>query len=261
LTQLAAGRPGKRAQKKILDPNVPLHQQLFTLLEREIVDGLWVGRNDFPGEHELAETYGVSSITSRRVLDRLVADGLIDRGRGRRPRVTYVPMRTTQTAGSAIFPLEGRPYKYESRSVGTDIAVAEACDAFGVPHGSNLWQLSRLRRFNGRPHSVTHNAQLPSLGERHARKSLETLPMVSVLDKAGITIAELHRKIGVARPTLSAAASLGISVNDVTLVYTHILKAPKNETIEWLRIYMHPDEPSPIEVMDFQTGAWTTTIP
>jgi GntR family transcriptional regulator len=251
----------KRSHRKALDPNIPLHQQLFTLLEREIVDGLWVGRTDFPGEHELAENYGVSSITSRRVLDRLVEDGLIDRGRGRRPRVTYVPMRTTQKSASAIFPLTGRPYKYEILSVGTDIAAAEACDAFGLPHGSQLWQLSRLRRFAGRPHSVTHNAQLPSLGERHARKSLETLPMVAVLDKAGVTIAELHRKIGVARPPLSVASSLGISVNDATLVYTHILKAPKDETVEWLRIYMHPDEPSPIEVMDFQTGAWTTTIP
>ena len=249
------------AQRKALDANVPLHQQLFTLLEREIVDGLWVGRSDFPGEHELADIYGVSSITSRRVLARLVSDGLIERGRGRRPRVTYVPMRTTPQAASVIFPMTGRPYKYEILSIGTDIAAAEACDAFGLPHGSRLWQLSRIRRVNGRPHSVTHNAQLPSLGERHARKSLMTLPMVAVLDKAGVTIAELHRKIGVARPPLAVAASLDISVNNNTLVYTHVLIGARDETIEWLRIYMHPDEPSPIEVMDFKTGAWTTTIP
>jgi len=39
----------------------------------EILDGLWIGRHDFPSERDVAERFGVSVITSRAALDRLEA--------------------------------------------------------------------------------------------------------------------------------------------------------------------------------------------
>ncbi len=58
-------------------------------------------------------------------------------------------------------------YRYEVLESAVRIAPADACSAFGEPAGSELWQCSRLRRYGGRPHSVTHNAQRPELGLRH----------------------------------------------------------------------------------------------
>src|SRR5258705_13882261 len=90
----------------LLDPNIPMHYQLYIQLRMEILDGLWASRTDFPGEEELANQCKVSVITSSKALARLVEDGLIRRERGRRPTVSFdtsaVP---TLRSPSTIFPI------------------------------------------------------------------------------------------------------------------------------------------------------------
>ncbi|MGW0581318.1 GntR family transcriptional regulator [Streptomyces sp. NPDC002920] len=49
----------------VLNPDVPMQQQIYRQLKAEILDGLWVGRTDFPGERELAERFNVSVVTAR----------------------------------------------------------------------------------------------------------------------------------------------------------------------------------------------------
>ena len=248
--------------QNLLNPNIPIHQQLYTLVRNEILDGLWVASESFPGERELAERYGVSVITSRKVLDRLVQEGLVDRGRGRRPRVTHAPDATLASAPAAIFPLRAvEPYAYEVLSVGVRPAPAQACDAFGLPHGSGLWQLSRLRRFEGRPHSVTHNAQRCELGERHDPALLAMRPMGRILEKAGVRLGQLRRRIGVALPPAEVAGPLGLSVQDACLLYTIVLSDTAGQPVEWVRIYVNPAESVPEEVLDLQTFVWEGPAP
>ena len=52
------------------DATVPLHHQVYLQLRCEIGDGLWADRK-FPGEHEVANQFGVSVITARAALERL----------------------------------------------------------------------------------------------------------------------------------------------------------------------------------------------
>src|SRR5258707_8505936 len=85
----------------LFDPNISLHHQIYQQMRTEILDGMWVGRDDFPGEEELAARYGVSVITSRKSLGRLVEEGLVERGRGRRPRATYEPRAPQVQIGRA----------------------------------------------------------------------------------------------------------------------------------------------------------------
>ena len=82
-----------------------------------------------------------------------------------------------------IFPISTTPHKDKALWRGIDIAPAKVCDAFRLPYGSKLRQLSRLRRFEGRPHSVTYNTQLPELGQRHPVKDLNSLPMSEILKR------------------------------------------------------------------------------
>jgi GntR family transcriptional regulator len=238
---------------KLVNPNIPLNEQLYVLLRNEILDGLWAGRDGFPGEQELAAQFGISVITSKRVLERLEADRLIERGRGRRTQVIG-GARPRRRAGPAIFPLGKRTFQYKVLWSGIGVGWAEACDAFGLPHGSQLWQLKRLRLFEKRPHSVSYNAQLPSLGERHAKSDLSKLPMGDILRRAGQTPTRLVRRNSVSLPPIDVAQNLRISLQDPTLVYTFTLQDPNGIAIEWVRIYVHPEEPSPEEVIDFATG-------
>jgi len=243
----------------LLDPNVPIHQQLYLLLRNEILDELWVQGQAFPGEQEVADRYGVSVVTSRKALDRLCAEGLVERGRGRRPRVTHTPPPARSAAPPAIFSQKlADRYAYEVMSVGIGPAPGEACRTFNLTPGSPLWQLKRLRRFEGRLHSVTHNAQSPERGARHDTTMLAQLAMGQILAGEGVKLGRLTRRIGVALAPVEVAGPLGISVHDSCLLHTMILSDTEGAPVEWLRIYLHPQETAPEEMFDLRSSRWET---
>lgn len=241
----------------LLHAGIPMQHQIYIQLKMEILDGLWVGRSDFLGEEELAAKFNVSKITSRGALKRLVAEGLIRRERGRRPVVTYDPRAAKPLVSApAMFPLGPRYFKYKILSTGVTNVPAEACAAFDLQPGSRLWNCSRLRLFEGRPHSVTLNVQTLEFGSQHLDEDLETMPMPLLLARAGRKPTRLHRRLGVALPSMEVARSLSISLQDSTLVYTYTLFDEKEEIIEWVRIHVHPQEPAPLEKMNLVQGTW-----
>lgn len=249
------------ATQVAFDPAVPLHHQVYLHLRREIADGLWQGRDDFPGEREVAERFGISVITSRAALDRLADDGWIERRRGRRPRILY----RIESAGDPV-PEAGpsmvefgpfRPYAYRVLLAETQIAPAEACAAFGVPAGEQLWQCMRSRSVGSKPHSVSHNVQEPAVGEQHTMEELEQEPMVPLLTSAGHTIHRLRRRFGVVYSPALVTEALGLTIAEQVLVATFTLHRPDDSVLEWVRIYLHPDQSTPEETMEFTTGTWS----
>jgi GntR family transcriptional regulator len=242
---------------KLLDPDVPMHHQIYMQLRNEILDGLWVGRPDFPGDEELAEQCNVSIITSRQALMRLAKEGLIRRERGRRPAISYDPNRAaTRNPAPTMLPVGAHPFAYTVLACGVTIVPAEACAAFSLPAGSQLWSCSRLRRFQGRPHSVSQSVQRPELGNQHSLDALGRLPMVEIVQSTGRKLSRLSRRLSVALPSANAARHLSISLQRPTLVYTYVLTDQEENVIEWVRIYVHPDEPSPFETMNLIEHTW-----
>jgi GntR family transcriptional regulator len=243
------------------DPAVPLHHQVYLHLRREIADGLWQGRDDFPGEREVAERLGISVITSRAALDRLAGDGWIERRRGRRPRILYriePAGDPSPEAGPSMFEFGPfRPYTYRVLLAETRIAPAEACAAFGVPAGERLWQCMRARSVDGKAHSVTHNVQQPDVGEQHTMDELEKEPMVQLLTRAGHPIHRLRRRFGVVHPPALVTEALGLTVAEQVLVATFTLHRPDDSVLEWVRVYLHPDQATPEETMEFTSGTWS----
>lgn len=238
---------------------IPLYHQIYKHLRAEFVDGAWVGRDDFPGEVELAKQFGVSVITSRKALDRLVADGYIERARGKRTRVLAQAGRdTTEQPPAIIQTTIGAPrdFTYQVLSRGVDVAPVEACQAFGVPAGSRLWLCSRLRTFRGRAHSVTLNAQRPELGERLTLAKLQKYPMTHLLREEGVRFSRLTRRISATLAPPQVARHLGVALNDPALVYTFTHHASTDEVLQWVRIWVRHDEPSPDEVFSYETGTW-----
>ncbi|MFM0045588.1 MULTISPECIES: GntR family transcriptional regulator [Paraburkholderia] len=247
----------------LFDPDVPLHHQIYQQMRSEILDGVWVGRDDFPGEEDLATRFDVSVITSRRALMRLADEGLVVRERGRRPRATFEPSRVGRPGKSpVVFPIgPQRPYVYRVIEIENRVASAEACAVFGLHYGDSLWHCSRLRLFEGRPHSVVLNVQRKAVGERHSNKQLETLPMNQILMSEGFKLGVIKRKVAGRLPGPLVAEQLGISMQTVILVYTFVLTDDTESPLEWVQISLHPDDEPPLEVFDLRTGsAWTTDI-
>lgn len=244
------------------NPSVPLHHQIYLQLRREIADGLWSGRSDFPGEREVAELFNASVITSRSALDRLSAEGWIRRQRGKRPSVIHQPSAGSAAPRPDLMPVgRGRPYSYEVLFAEVRIAPAEACAAFDLESGSSLWQCSRVRSFDGRPHSVTHNAQRPEVGELHDARGLSTRPMTSLLAKQGHTVATMRRRMSVGQAPPSATAALGITIAEPVLTITFTLHDAADGVIQWVRLYLHPEHATPEETMNIANGTWSAAEP
>lgn len=244
----------------MLDTDVPLYHQIYLHLRAEIADGKWVGRDDFPGEIELAQQFGVSVITSRRALNRLAEDGYIDRGRGRRTRVLSKPAIPASSVPPALFQLSPgapRAFTYEVLSRGVDVAPAEACAAFGVNAGTKLWTCSRLRRYQGRAHSVTLNVQNIEVGQQLPLRKLQKEPMTQILRETGIRFSRLTRRISASLAPPHVATPLGLTLNDPTLVYTFMHHDDQNRVVQWVRIWVRSDEPGVTEEFNYATGVWS----
>jgi GntR family transcriptional regulator len=150
-----------------------------------------------------------------------------------------------------------RDYRYEVIFAGEAVAPLDACGAFGVAPGSILWQCSRLRRYENRPHSVTFNVQRPEVGRRHRPKALASRPMGAILESEGYVLAGIHREFRATLAPLVAAGHLGITVADPVLEAVFTVDDPDGNVLEWVRIYLHPGEHTPAEWMDLRTGAWS----
>lgn len=246
----------------VLDGDLPLHHQIYLHYRGEIEDGRWVGRDDFPGENDTARHFGVSVGTARKALDRLVSDGFIERARGKRTKVLRSPAKERADAVPAIMstvPTPARPFAYRVLSSGVAVAPSEACTAFGLPAGSELWMCTRLRLFKGRPHSVTLNAQPIELGRRIPQVRLKTSQMAQVLLEAGVSFAKLRRRVSASLAPAHVARHLGLTLNDPTLVYTFTNHDQSDQVVQWVRIWVRPDEPSPEEVFSYETRTWTVS--
>jgi GntR family transcriptional regulator len=247
---------------EVLDADVPLYHQIYLHLKAEIADGRWVGRDDFPGEVEVARQFGVSVITSRKALNRLVDDGYIERARGKRTRVVRIPDTNPRGGVPAIMTTESkapRSFSYRVLARGVEIAPVEACMAFGLPAGARLWLCSRLRSFNGRPHSVTLNAQPISLGKLLPLAKLQKLPMTQILRDTGVTFSTLRRRVSASLAPPDVARHLRLTLNDATLVYTFTHHDASDAIVQWVRIWVRSDEPSPDEVFSYATKTWSAS--
>jgi GntR family transcriptional regulator len=240
------------------DTDVPLHHQVYVQIRREIADGVWQGK-PFPGELDLASRFGVSVVTTRAALGRLVREGWIERSRGRGTRVV-APPQARSAESPPLFPVgPHRPYQYRVLFADVGIAPAEACAAFGVPAGSPLWQCSRVRSYAGRAHSVTHNAQTPERGTRHTARRLATLPMGQVFAAEGIELGSLCRRVGAMHAPAGVAEHLGLTLADPVLVTTFTVHDVGGELLEWVRIFTGPEETGPEEHLDLRTGSWSAS--
>lgn len=245
-------------ERGVLSPDVPAHVQIYRQMRSEILDGLWIG-TQFPGERALAERFGVSAVTSRAALERLAAEGLVERRRGHGTVVIAEPSGAPQSPHLYMFPPPPtlpKDMKYSLIQSGVDIAPAAACAELGVPAGSRLWQATRLLSRGRQPFMVSHNVQRPEVGERHQVKRLKSLPMASILESEGVKLATLRRQIFVGTAPPLVARHLGISIETPALIFVLVLRDEGGKTIEWVRNFVHPDFAGPDEVRDLHTGHW-----
>ena len=149
-----------------LDKNlaVPLYHQLQRQLQAEIESGKWHADEQLPNEAKLAERFGVSKITVRQALQKLVDLGYIRREQG---RGTFITQRKFDERPRELtsFTEEMKRHRLVATSrVLSQIVVdadARAAHALGLPTRSPVYVLKRVRLSAGEPVSV-QTAHIPA---------------------------------------------------------------------------------------------------
>ncbi|MFJ9127697.1 GntR family transcriptional regulator [Streptomyces sp. NPDC102340] len=142
--------PG-RAALEATDDRLPLHVRLRELLLDRIRTGEWTPATPLPGEIALADHYGVSKGTLRRVLGELVDQGLLERRRGdgtyvRRARLDQSLHRFFRHGSADDTLPDSRILQWE-----TGAASAEVAEHLELGADGEVLTLRRLRTRSGSP--------------------------------------------------------------------------------------------------------------
>ncbi|MFF3671189.1 GntR family transcriptional regulator [Microtetraspora malaysiensis] len=174
---------------KGLDPSsgLPLYLQVERALQQRIDDGEWLPGAQLPTEGELGKVYGVSRVTIRQALARLVDRGMLVREQGRGTFVRDTSL-TAGTRGVTSFTAElaGLGHRSGSQILEQRVVSASACDLpkeVGLGPADRLLLLRRLRTDSAKPVGV-QTALLP----------LDRFPGLDELDLGGRSLYETLRE-------------------------------------------------------------------
>ena len=145
-----------------LDPQSPQHLylQVSQGLARLIRSQRFPANAALPSERTLADKLGISRITARKAIDALVAEGLVERRHGSgnfiSPRLEQ-PLTRLSTFSEELSARGFIPRsKWLRRFIG--IAQAEEIVGFGLPAGSRVARLERVRLADDTPMAVEFSA-------------------------------------------------------------------------------------------------------
>lgn len=148
------------------DVPVPLYEQVMGDLRSAIECGEYAPGDQLPSEFELASRYSVGRVTVRRAIEELVSMGLLSKQQGRGTYVNAPKLKRkvhqkddVQSFSDACVLNGMRP---GARLISRKIVPArgETADFFGVPVGTELICVERLRTADGVPVMLEQNTFL-----------------------------------------------------------------------------------------------------
>ncbi|GHF38220.1 MULTISPECIES: GntR family transcriptional regulator [Streptomyces] len=189
---------------------VPLYFQLSQQLEAAIEQGVLAPGSLLGNEIELAGRLGLSRPTVRQAIQSLVDKGLLVRRRGVGTQVVHSQVRRPLELSSLYDDLEAAGQRPATRVLhhGTEPATAQVAAALGVPEGTEVRYVERLRLAHGEPVAHLRNHLPAGLLDAGADALAET-GLYRLMRSAGITLHSARQTIGARAATAEEARLLG----------------------------------------------------
>lgn len=214
--------------------STPLYLQLARNLREHIANGGVHPGNALPSERDLSEMMGMSRVTVRKGIEKLIEEGVLFRKQG---SGTFVAKRI-ETPGAAL-----SSFSDDARARGEDpgviwmlrsyaAATEEEAAALEMAIGSQVARLGRVRLADGEPlaieHAVVPAAFLPALeglGES----------LYEALEKTGSRPVSGRQKIRASLATPTEAAMLSIQQNSEILRIERLTRTASGQPVEYTR--------------------------
>ncbi|MCZ7562577.1 MAG: GntR family transcriptional regulator [Burkholderiales bacterium] len=223
---------------------LPRYHQVYLVLREQIVDGRFESAKPLPGEHELAGAFGVSRVTMRAALDRLVAEGLIERqrGRGTFARAAHARPAVRADLSGLLENLVALGLKTSVRLVELAAiqAPADVAEALGIAPGTPVQKAIRVRSLKGAPlsHITTF---VPLAVASFDRRALSARPMLALLEDAGIEVASADQALSAKLADHAVAPLLEVGLGAALLAVTRVVYGADGRAVQLLRGLYRPD--------------------
>ncbi len=246
----AAAQPATRhgeGNRKI----TPLYHQVYVALRDKIQQGDYPADQPLPGEHQLAEHYGVSRVTIRHTLKNLEIDGFIarKRGVGTFPLVRPADLPDRYNIRGMLEPrtLHANPATVRTlsmRRVETPVHIAKQ-----FPGQASVLRLERLRSIKREPFSLlTAYIPLP-VAEQLDNAALRKEPALEVMERSGFTMMRADQSISAVAADESSAPLLKVPTGAPLISMSALFSDADDAPLAILEGLFRP------ELYEYQTSA------
>ncbi len=210
------------------------------LMDRILSAGFAHG-DKLPSESDLVRQFDVSRVTVRQALAALRADGIIEsrQGKGwflRRVRAVQ-NLGRLQGFGEMLAPM-GVDARSEVLDLTERAAPAAVSSAFGLPDGSNVVRIARLRLAGGRVMSYDLSYFPPDIGRRLLEQDLARQDIFVLLERAlGMQLGFADVTIEVAPAEDDPARRLGVAAATPIFKLTRLTHDRRGFPIDFEYVY------------------------
>ncbi|MCY1674957.1 GntR family transcriptional regulator [Pseudarthrobacter sp. SL88] len=222
------------------DQRLPLHARVKDDLIRRVRANEWASTTPLPPESALAEEYGISVGTLRRVLAEMAADGILERHQG---RGTYVRRATFQHSLFRFFRMQGGAGQTPGSRIlerTTEDAPAHVAAALKVPEHSSVLHLHRLRLWQDTPFLV-EDIWLP-LPQFQAITDIELNELGNLLypeyeNRIGVIIGSATEELSVTQTTDAQAELLSCNAGEPLVKINRTARTHTGDVAEYRESY------------------------
>jgi GntR family transcriptional regulator len=228
---------------------LPKYHQVYLVLRQQLAERRFGA--GLPGEMALVKQFGVARVTVRKALERLAAEGLIERRPGRGTRA--LPSRAP--ASSPVEPaqrarLSGLLENIVSMGLATKVRVL-SCETIAAPDvvaaalaladTTPVLKAVRLRATREGPLSYITTYVPSDLARGIGRRELARRPLLLLLEAAGVQIGRATQTISATLADAEVARHLAIDVGSPLLAVTRLVRDTADRPVQWLHGLYRPD--------------------
>ena len=225
----------------------PLYHQLYVLLRRKIESGEIAHRAQLPSEIELAQLFDVSRITTKRALDELARDNIVERRRGSgthvKQRFERKILRAPLLAMLESLTVMGQATTVDVLELARIPAPANIAVAMGITAGTPLDHAVRVRRCDGEPFAYyqSYTLVLPQSSQLFNRKALKTQTRLEIFRQLGIKLAEVDQVLGATAATAAVASALELPISAPVMTVERSYIDQDRRIVDYLLGQYRPD--------------------
>ncbi len=170
------------------DSSEPLFMQVYRRIADEIASGALGPGDRLPPERTLLEELQVSRATIRRALQELVAEGLVDASPG---RGWFVRSPTLSEPPSVLMSITELGARYGLTTTARVLdrvvraATLDEAETFAIAPGAEVFELCRLRMFDGVPVAVDRSRVPLARAPQLVDVDFTTASLMATLDASG----------------------------------------------------------------------------